>query len=141
MSGMTQSTQSRGQSNPHQRLLVIAALVLFFVGLVVLVPMLIVFLSGVGYSDDGPRSKCTNDIAWLDTAIQNFKTTYKVDYIPSRLFLAERFSDYATRPSDTLAQDSLAYLLRLWPQLLGNGGWFARFIRTAEQPEAEMVEE
>ena len=70
----------------------------------------------------GPATVATHEIGQLDTAIQNFKTAYKVDYIPSRLFLAEGLGEYTGRPNDPLAQESLAYLVRVWPQLTAPGG-------------------
>src|SRR5207247_2502159 len=56
----------------------------------------------------------------------------KVDYIPSRFWLAERLNDYDLRinpntgqPVNPLAVESLAYLQRLWPQLTAPGAPWA----------------
>ena len=113
---------------PHSRrgftlieMLVVIAIITVLVALVV--PAVMYF------TRKGPQLLTTNEISQLDTAIQNFKTTYKVDYIPSRLFLAENLGDY-NRPNDVLAQDSLAFgeepllegvcdLLELWRRQVG----------------------
>ena len=67
-------------------MLVVIAIITVLVALVV--PAVMYF------TRKGPPLLTTNEISQLDTAIQNFKTTYKVDYIPSRLRLCENISDY-----------------------------------------------
>ena len=78
---------------PHSRrgftlieMLVVIAIITVLVALVV--PAVMYF------TRKGPQLLTTNEISQLDTAIQNFKTTYKVDYIPSRLRLCENITDY-----------------------------------------------
>src|SRR5436305_15327133 len=100
---------------PHSRrgftlieMLVVIAIITVLVALVV--PAVMYF------TRKGPQLLTTNEISQLDTAIQNFKTTYKVDYIPSRFLLCENLSNYYNWPGttnlalDQFAQDSLHYL-------------------------------
>jgi hypothetical protein len=54
------------------------------------------------------------EIRQLAAAIDAFKAQYKVDYIPSKLYLSETGVYPAAYP---LAQDSVAYLQRIWPRL------------------------
>src|SRR5437867_974121 len=112
MTGMVQSTPSRGPSGPVKRLLVIGAILLFLAGLFILLPMLFFRVSEPPRRS--PAVLCSNEISYFDIAIQNFKTTYKVDYIPSKFKLCENYSDYnlvinpATgQPVDPLAVESL----------------------------------
>ena len=80
MVGLMQPAPSRGPSGPDKRILVIVAMVALFVILIIVVPMVIMLLSNQPHSDPSPRLRCLNEIGWFDTAIQNFKNTYKVDY-------------------------------------------------------------
>jgi hypothetical protein len=72
-----------------------------------------------GVMDHSPRHSTVFEIGQLDNAVQTFLLTYNVKYIPSQMVLCERAGDYN---SSLLDQDSKAYLLSLWPQLL-NGPW------------------
>src|SRR5947208_3526282 len=56
----------------------------------------------------GPQIITTNELAQLDTAIQKFKTEYNMDYIPSKIKLCEKFSDYDL--TQKLDNDSTNYL-------------------------------
>ena len=55
----------------------------------------------------------------LPLSVDAFKTAYKVDYIPSRIWLSETGSAYTSAfgTSNPLVIESYAYLLRLWPKL------------------------
>jgi prepilin-type N-terminal cleavage/methylation domain-containing protein len=74
----------------------------------------------------GPQIITTSEITKLDEAIQIFKLTYNVDYIPSQIKLCEVYGQYGNTQLD---QDSIAYLTRVWPKLLtappggGNPPW------------------
>src|SRR5207248_8228170 len=95
-------------------MLVVIAIIVVLVALVVPAVM--------SFTKKGDPLITTNEMSQMDTAMLNLKSTYKVDYIPSKLFLAERLGDYKGRPNDVLAQESLTYLLRLWPHLTDPGG-------------------
>jgi prepilin-type N-terminal cleavage/methylation domain-containing protein len=68
-----------------------------------------------GFLKKGPQMIATSEITKLDEAIQTFKLTYTVDYIPSQIKLCELYSQYTAAQLD---QDSIAYLQRVWPKLL-----------------------
>jgi general secretion pathway protein G len=92
-------------------LLVVIAIIGILAGIIT--PILI------GLMKTGPRVNTTHELGQFDNAIQAFMSTYNVKYIPSQFVLCERAGDYNSSPLD---QDSKAYLLSLWPQLL-NGPW------------------
>src|SRR5437868_1007234 len=89
-------------------MLVVIAIIVVLIALVVPAVM--------SFTKKGDPLKTSSEMTQLDTAIENFKHTYKVDYIPSKIFLAERIDGF-NRPNDPVAKDSLDYLLRLWPHL------------------------
>jgi hypothetical protein len=64
----------------------------------------------------GPASKTQFEISTLATAIENFKKTYNVDYIPSQIKLCEFYGDY--KSNDQLDKDTVKYLLMLWPNMM-----------------------
>jgi general secretion pathway protein G len=92
-------------------LLVVIAIIGILIGLIVPV------LGRIGGT--GVRTVATSEIGQLDTAIQTFKQTYGVDFIPSQIKLCERLGDYGNTKLDT---DSLGYLTMVWPKLLSPGG-------------------
>jgi hypothetical protein len=64
-----------------------------------------------------------SEIEPLGIAVENFKTFYRVGYIPSQIRLAEMYSDYqllenGAPQDDVLDRDSVNYLASVWPQLL-----------------------
>ncbi|HEV3256416.1 MAG TPA: prepilin-type N-terminal cleavage/methylation domain-containing protein [Gemmataceae bacterium] len=71
-----------------------------------------------------------HDIDQLSTAVVNFTTSNKVDYIPSRIHLSENCVYNLTNPTGPNYQldvDSVAFLSRLWPRANfqpGNGNWY-----------------
>jgi len=101
-------------------LLVAIAIIGILIGL--LVPVVMV---GNGTC---PALTTTNELSNLDTAIQLFKTTYGVDYLPSQIKLCEQCSGYdLTQPLDKASVD---FLTRVWPNLLrpdvsGNVPWMS----------------
>jgi hypothetical protein len=70
----------------------------------------------------GPIVKTAVEIGQLDGAIQTFKTTYGVSYIPSQIRLCAKLGTYTARPSANpqLDQDSVNYLNTLFPMMLTN---------------------
>src|SRR5262245_4994687 len=71
----------------------------------------------------GDELRARSDVDQFAQSIQAFKTYFKVDYIPSRIKLAERknATNYpglgSTAPADRLDNDSVQYLLRLFPRM------------------------
>ena len=59
------------------------------------------------------RTRNRVEISQLAAAVDAFKAYYKVDYIPSRIYLSESGNGYA----GGVQAESLAYLQRLWPRL------------------------
>jgi prepilin-type N-terminal cleavage/methylation domain-containing protein len=63
----------------------------------------------------GPQVVTVNEIGQLDAAVQNFKSTYNVKYIPSRIKLCEKRSYYTlTGTPGNLDDDSVAFILQVW---------------------------
>jgi general secretion pathway protein G len=80
-----------------------------------------------GYLKKGPQVRVANDLAQLDTAIQNFKTTMGPKYIPSRIKLCEKFGQYVVIENGyTAAQEnpldraSVDYLTNLFQKIRAN---------------------
>jgi prepilin-type N-terminal cleavage/methylation domain-containing protein len=66
----------------------------------------------------GKRTRNQIEIRQLAAAVDAFKTAYKVDYIPSSIFLSENGAAYSGPAANApLYRDSLAYLQRIWPRL------------------------
>ncbi len=61
------------------------------------------------------RTKNRVEIGELETAVESFKTRYHVSYIPSRILLSESGAGYTT--GSQLANDSIQYLMQVWPRL------------------------
>ncbi len=68
----------------------------------------------------GKKTRNQVDISQLTLAVEAFKARYKVDYIPSRLYLSESGKTYQVASGVPVVADSFAYLQRIWPRL-GNG--------------------
>jgi len=68
--------------------------------------------------DAGPRVQTRADISNLSVAIESFKTTYQVNYIPTCLVMS---SDYTADPASVALQDSRQYFARVWPKAIVNG--------------------
>jgi prepilin-type N-terminal cleavage/methylation domain-containing protein len=64
----------------------------------------------------GKRTRNQIEIRQLAAAVDAFKTAYRVDYIPSKLFLSENGQAYSNA-NVAIYRDSLAYLQRIWPRL------------------------
>lgn len=70
-----------------------------------------------------------NDISQLNSAVVFFQSKFQVDHIPSLIILCETLDDYYNNsypgenlnPRSNLHRDSVAYLTRLWPRLIGTG--------------------
>jgi len=104
-------------------MLVVIAIIVVLIALVVPAVM--------SFTKKGEPLQTSSEMAQLDTAILNFKQTYKVDYIPSYLRLCERYTDYDLQllpngqPRTPRDAESVAYLLRVWPHLLDPGAPWA----------------
>ena len=102
--------------SPNQRrggftlveLLVVIAIIAVLMGL--LVPAVMRLMT------KGPEVQVQSEISQLATAIENFKKTYNVSYIPSQIKLCEFYQDY--NQNNQLDKDSITYLLMLWPNLM-----------------------
>jgi hypothetical protein len=108
------------QTRPPWRWAVIGA-VLTLIGLGG--PVMLFFVSTATHRYPGPAVQTQQEINELATAIENFKSRFRVDYLPSRIRLAELYSEYALSENgapndDELDRDSVNYLSRLWPQIL-----------------------
>jgi prepilin-type N-terminal cleavage/methylation domain-containing protein len=73
----------------------------------------------------GTQVVAQNDINQLETAVQNFKVNYKVEYIPSQIKMCELFSQYAVvengvaaNAQNPLDRASVDFLTHVWPKLL-----------------------
>jgi prepilin-type N-terminal cleavage/methylation domain-containing protein len=63
------------------------------------------------------RTRNQVDISQLTAAVENFMSSHKVNYIPSKLYLSESGTTYQSASSVKLIADSAAYLQRIWPRL------------------------
>jgi len=74
----------------------------------------------------GRQARNRSDLAQLDVALQNFKTTFKIsDPPPSRIKICENYGQYFTVAADAqLDADSVSYLTRMFPRI-GISGWTA----------------
>jgi len=88
-------------------LLVVIAIISILVGLV--------SYAVINALRKGPQVLSTAEISQKDTAIQNFKQTYNVAYIPSQIKLCERCSDYGP---GLLDQESLTFLTSMFPKIM-----------------------
>src|SRR5262245_649880 len=72
----------------------------------------------------GPRVKTRAEIGELELAIESFKTTYDVKYIPSALILCSDYAAVAAQPQyatwGPALQDSQQYLSKVWPKVRWN---------------------
>jgi prepilin-type N-terminal cleavage/methylation domain-containing protein len=65
----------------------------------------------------GNQARARAEISQLSVAIENFQQKFKVPYIPSRIVLCERITDYEAQSSNTLYVDSFQYLSRVFPRI------------------------
>src|SRR5208282_1434824 len=67
----------------------------------------------------GKQARNRSDLAQMDTALQTFKSAFKIsDPPPSRIKLCELYTDYFKVAADLqLDTDSIAYLTRLFPRI------------------------
>jgi prepilin-type N-terminal cleavage/methylation domain-containing protein len=77
------------------------------------------------FTNAGYVATCSNELSQMGTAIEAFKQTYKVKYIPSRLVLREYYFDYQIAANPTpgtksipLEEDSVTFLKTIWPNIL-----------------------
>jgi len=92
---------------------------LIVVILIILILMGLVTAGVLKYMALGPQLQTTNEIRQLQTALETFKTKYKV-YPPSRILLSNNPADYST----AFGQYSLQYLLQIWPRMqIGSAGF------------------
>jgi prepilin-type N-terminal cleavage/methylation domain-containing protein len=63
----------------------------------------------------GPETVTRTEIGQLETAVENFKTKYKVDYVPSRIVLFSSRGSYTL--TNQLHKDSVDYIERVWPRI------------------------
>jgi len=75
-----------------------------------------------------------NDIQQLAMAVESFKSRYEVTYLPSRVILLNNLGLYNQAPYNNtntvvgrIAQDTKAFLLRMWPRLTGTNGFVTWF--------------
>src|SRR6478672_9773269 len=57
----------------------------------------------------GPRVQTRSDISNLSVGIENFKSTYQVNYIPTCVWMT---NDYTVDPTSVALQDSRQYFAR-----------------------------
>jgi RNA polymerase sigma factor (sigma-70 family) len=61
------------------------------------------------------QQKTIKELGLLSQAIASFKVKFNVDYIPSRIYLGQKQSDF--NMGNKLQADSWSYLNRVWPRL------------------------
>jgi prepilin-type N-terminal cleavage/methylation domain-containing protein len=94
-------------------LLVVIGIIVLLAG--ILLPVI------VKVRDVGPRVKTQAEIGELEGAIENFKSTYQVGYIPTALILSSNYAaDAQVNPGwGPALNDSKQYLAKVWPKV----GW------------------
>src|SRR5262245_34188839 len=67
----------------------------------------------------GDELRLRNEITQLSLMVQTFQSHFGVDYVPSRIKLAERknTTNYPTLGSPGIDTDSVQFLLRLFPRM------------------------
>ena len=68
----------------------------------------------------GPRVKTAAEISQLELAVESFKTTYNVKYVPSALILSNDYAATASAEGPAwlpALQDSQQYLSKVWPRV------------------------
>jgi prepilin-type N-terminal cleavage/methylation domain-containing protein len=111
----SRSTIHNAGSNPKARLGFTIVEVLLVVAIIAVLGGLIVsFIFRMG--SKGKEVQTTDEIRQLEAAVENFKSYYKVTYVPSHILLRED-GNYQVGGVDTLEADSLKYLKRVWPNL------------------------
>lgn len=92
------------------------------VGIIVVLAGLL--LSAIGkFQRVGPQVQTRADIGQLGLSVENFKSTYQVDYIPSALYLSSSYLPPYPMPANQdeinanlAVADSLNYLKKIWPK-------------------------
>lgn len=70
------------------------------------------------FREYGPRVQCRNDIAQITQAIEGYKTTYNVAFLPSAFIASADYDNTTITGSETLLQkaDSRKYYKSVWPR-------------------------
>jgi len=68
--------------------------------------------------DIGPRTQVKAEIGQMGIAVENFKSTYNVGYVPSCLIIT---NDYTQGPGSVALADSRQYISRVWPKGISGG--------------------
>ncbi len=85
----------------------------------------------------GKQTVTFNEMLQMDNAIQTFRETYNVDYVPSQIKLCEKFGQYQISPENggvenPLDRDSVTFLTRIFPRITDASGgtslWSSRGI-------------
>jgi len=69
--------------------------------------------------DAGPRVRTKDEIGQMSLAVENFKATYQVQYVPTCLYLT---NNYNAAPTSQILVDSRQYMSRVWPKATWGGG-------------------
>lgn len=87
------------------------------IGIIVILAGLL--LSAIGkVRDTIPRVRTKDEIGQMSLAVEQFKSTYQVPYLPSAMLLAPNYTVYGNSPA---ALDSRAYFARVWPKATWTG--------------------
>jgi type II secretory pathway pseudopilin PulG len=108
---MRRATSSRRGGFTLIEMLVVIGIIILLVGLL---------LPAVQKArDSSNRARTKNEISGLATAIENFKATYDVKYVPSMWFLANNYTPPAPQyaPAYNEARD---YYSKVWPKAIAN---------------------
>jgi prepilin-type N-terminal cleavage/methylation domain-containing protein len=68
----------------------------------------------------GPEMTAHTELRQLTVSMESFKTKHGV-YPPSSIFLANSLAAYSGAPAGSIQQQSLGYLLHIWPRLFDRG--------------------
>jgi type II secretory pathway pseudopilin PulG len=70
--------------------------------------------------DSATRARCKNEIAGLGTAIENFKATYDVKYVPSAFVLSNNYNNPPANGGPAYVE-SRDFFSKVWPKASQNG--------------------
>jgi len=69
--------------------------------------------------DLGPRVRTKDEIGQMSLAVENFKATYQVQYVPTCLWMTNDYSGSTTSPA---MLDSRQYVSKVWPKAMFTNG-------------------